>query len=178
MTTDYLRYYDLEAYLLSEVRSHFFRDGKLDAFDLFSIVIWKSNRSKSRFAHRLLRKCDDLEAAAAQYTSDLFTAKTAEARLILSIRDWGLRLPTASAICSILWPDEFTVYDIRVCEQLSNFQKLGELPADRLWPSYEQYCRAVSSAVPAYAALRDKDRYLWGRSTAQQLTQDIKDGFK
>jgi hypothetical protein len=64
MTNDYLKYYDLEKYLFEDVRQRFHKEGKLDAFDLFSIVIWKANRSKSRLAHRLAKKAGTLEAAA------------------------------------------------------------------------------------------------------------------
>jgi hypothetical protein len=47
----------------------------------------------------------------------------------------------------------------------------------RLWPEYQKYCEAVKNAVPQYAALRDKDRFLWGRSAAVQLAADIATGF-
>src|SRR5437867_696067 len=52
MTDDYLRYYDLQSYLFQDVREHFLRQGQLDAFDLFSIIMWKANRSKSTLARR------------------------------------------------------------------------------------------------------------------------------
>src|SRR5450432_961184 len=89
MTKDYLQYYNLEAYLFRDVREHFFRDGKLDAFDLFSIIIWKANRSKSTLAHRLIRKCDSLESASEQFTRALFNASNAEGRLMVAMKDWG-----------------------------------------------------------------------------------------
>ncbi len=38
---DYLKYYDLEAYLFDDLRKRFHEDGSLGAFDFFSIVIWK-----------------------------------------------------------------------------------------------------------------------------------------
>ena len=50
MTDDLLRYYDLETYLFVDVASRFNEHGKLDAFDLFSIIIWKANRAKSKLA--------------------------------------------------------------------------------------------------------------------------------
>ena len=36
------------------------------------------------------------------------------------IEDWAFRLPMASAILTVLYPDSFTVYDIRVCSELQN----------------------------------------------------------
>jgi hypothetical protein len=104
MTNDYLRYYDLEAYLFEDVRQRFHKEGKLDAFDLFSIIIWKANRDKSRLAKKLAKKAGSLEGAAAQFTNALFSAKSAEARLLLAMKEWGFYLPMASSILSVLWP--------------------------------------------------------------------------
>jgi hypothetical protein len=47
----------------------------------------------------------------------------------------------------------------------------------KLWSKYEEYREAVKSAVPQYGALRDKDRFLWGRSAARQLAADTANGF-
>jgi hypothetical protein len=57
---------------------------------LFSIIAWKSNRSKSKLARRLVKKSGTLELAAMQFTSALFKAGSAEARLRVAIKDWGL----------------------------------------------------------------------------------------
>jgi len=49
MITDYIKYYDLENYVLTDVRDKFYRDRYLTAFDFFCIVIWKANRAKTTF---------------------------------------------------------------------------------------------------------------------------------
>lgn len=182
MTEDYLSYYNLESYLFDDVRQRFYRDGKLDAFDLFSIIIWKANRSKSKLAQRLIKKCGDLEVAASTFTAELFNTRSPEARLLLAMKSWGFYLPMASSILSVLWPDDFTVYDIRVCkelvcEKLGAFHSIGNLRPEKVWPKYCEYRDAVVKAVPADLLLRDKDRFLWGRSTAHQLVRDIQRGF-
>jgi hypothetical protein len=51
---DERKYYYLEDYLFSEVRSRFHKQGYLSAEDFFCIVIWKANRAKSKVAARLL----------------------------------------------------------------------------------------------------------------------------
>jgi hypothetical protein len=56
MTDDFLRYYDLETYLFVDVAGKFKEYDKLDAFDLFSIIIWKAERAKSKLAKRLLQR--------------------------------------------------------------------------------------------------------------------------
>jgi hypothetical protein len=83
---------------------------------------------------------------------------------------------------TVLWPKDFTVFDTRVCDELvrsglDDFHFLANMAAERLWPDYPRYCEAVAGAVPGSLALRDKDRFLWGRSAAEQLLQDIERGF-
>jgi hypothetical protein len=182
MTKNYLRYYNLETYLFDDVSQRFHKDGKLDAFDLFSIIVWKANRSKSKLAHRLMKATGSLEEAAAQFTQALFEAKSHEDRLLLAMETWGFHLPMASAILTVLWPKEFTVYDVRVCDELTSaklgdFSRLGNISPKQVWPKYCEYCKAVENAVPEQHDLRDKDRFLWGRSAALQLENDIKQGF-
>jgi len=63
-------------------------------------------------------KAPDLELAARELTGSLYRAPDERARLRVLSVDWNLRLPTASAILAVLWPDKFTVYDIRVCQGL------------------------------------------------------------
>jgi len=87
-------------------------------------------------------------------------------------------LPMATAILSILWPDEFTVYDVRVCSELSGFDILDNVGSfDKKWERYCEYCDAVRAAVPHKESLRDKDRYLWARNVIRQLNEDIETGF-
>ena len=187
MTSDYLRYYDLESYLFEEVHPRFHREGKLGAFDFFTIIIWKANRAKSTIAHRLVKEHPDLkglEAISQTFTSQLFEAESAEDRIRLAIKDWRFRLPMASAILTVLWPDEFTVFDVRVYGELSNpdeFKDLRDVDpnnySDRIWKAYVAYREAVKVEVEQYRCLRDKDRFLWGRSAARQLSEDIERAF-
>jgi len=182
MTEDYLSYYNLETYLFNTIHARFHKEQKLDSFDLFSIIIWKANRSKSKLARRLIQKAGSLDAAAEQLTKALYSEKSNEDRLSLALKVWGFRLPMASAILTVLWPDDFTVFDIRVCQELSllqlgDFSNLGNLIVKNLWPRYCAYCEAVKKAVPQYSSLRDKDRFLWGQSAARQLVIDVKNGF-
>lgn len=180
--TDYVRYYNLEEYLCSEVSRRFYAHGSIGAFDFFSIIIWKANRAKTQIA-RKLRKMDkaqraDLEAIVRDLTRNLSEARSAEERLRILVKHWRFALPMASAILTVLWPDEFTVYDVRVCEQLKDFHRLGSVARfDVVWVGYGQYRDAVRAAVPGELSLRDKDRYLWAKLSASQLERDIATGF-
>ena len=92
-------------------------------------------------------------------------------------------MPIASAILSVCWPERFTIYDYRVCEQLKRFKNqrfknlLNVTHKARLSKGYKSFCKAVVAAAPKKLALRECDRYLWGRSTAEQLERDVRAGF-
>jgi len=174
---DYRQYYDLEPYLFNTVRPRFAEQGYLDAFDFFCIVIWKANRAKSRIAEKLRAKEENLEAAVRQLTAELAQQKTAKDRLHYLLKEWGFRLPTASAILTVLYPEEFTVYDWRVGDDMG-FHDLGNLSNfEHLWQRYEAFKSQVEERTPKELSLRDKDRYLVGKSFAEQLKSDIAKGF-
>jgi hypothetical protein len=181
----YVRYSNLGRYLFEVVHPSFQSAHSIGAFDLFSIVVWKANRAKSRVAHRLLQQQRrigqrrSLERAARKLSADLWLAQNGETRLRILIEDWSIRLPMASAILTVLWPDEFTIYDERVCGQLR--QALGARGdyrslknREHVWSGYCAYRDAVRRIAPARLSLRQKDRYLWGRSAAQQLERDLR----
>jgi hypothetical protein len=164
--TNFSRYYDLEGYLFREVSAQFKKYKRLSAFDFFCIVIWKSNRSKSLVAKRLLAHGHgDLESAVAAITSDIGSAQSNKERLKALIETWGFRLPIASAILTVLFPDDFTVYDVRVCGVLRDFEDAQDKTQfEALWERYSEYVTKVRESVPEASSLRDKDRYLWGQS--------------
>lgn len=179
--TNYRDYYDLEAYLFGAVTIRFESDRRLNAFDFFCIVIWKANRAKSRIASRLLKKngTDDLENAVADLTSKLAAADDRKARLKILISDWKFRLPMASAILTVLYPREFTVYDIRVCDLLGKFHNTQDRSKfEDLWSGYENYVEAVRQEFPKNLDLREKDKWLWGKSFYDQLNKDISKKFR
>lgn len=185
MSLDYLSYYD-EKYLFEDVARKFHQSKQLDAFDLFSIVIWKANRAKTRIADLMRRKAPgDLDAVSRLFTSELYNALDGQSRLELAINSWGFSLPMASAILTVLWPDEFTVYDYRVYEELKRkhptapYLKLNNRSKvdSRYWDAYCEFRSDVVSATPAGLSLRNKDRYLSGLSAARELADDVENDF-
>lgn len=178
---NYLKYYDLERYLFEDVHRRFHAEGSLGAFDFFSIIVWKANRGKSMIAFKLLKtdklRRRDLEAIARAITRELYKAKTPKEQFRVLSVGWRLPLPTASAILTVGWPDEFTVFDYRVRERI-NFQSLSYASSfDHLWRVYLEYQARAAAAAPAALNLRDKDRYLWGQSAALQLEEEIRRFF-
>ncbi len=176
---DYLKLYDLERYLFDVVRLNFERDRRLSAFDFFCIIIWKANRAKSEIAKKLLERDGhrrkDLDAIVGDVTKSLADADSEKEKMRILIEKWGFRLPIASAILSVLWPDKFTVYDDRVCEQLGGDYNTIQDKArfEDLWNGYNRYTEAEQNMLPEVAILRDKDRVLWAKSFEKQLNNDI-----
>jgi hypothetical protein len=172
MAMDYRKFYNLEKYLLEEVGERFRSSGVIDPVDLFMIFIWKANRAKTRVRDNLKRRAGGSFAdAASKIAGALSQAKDHKERLGILMRDWGLRLPMASAVLTILYPDDFTIYDIRVCNSLQIPYK--NLPfSDHCWQEYESFKAAVHKNTPPELSLRDKDRYLWGKSFRKDAVKD------
>jgi hypothetical protein len=85
----------------------------------------------------------------------------------------------ATAILTVCYPEEFTVYDVRVCDALGDFNKLGSIASfPKIWNEYGRFKAAVEAAAPSEMSLRDKDRWLWGQSFALQLESDVARGFR
>jgi hypothetical protein len=180
---DYVKLYDLENYLFEVLHPRFVREKQLSAFDFFCIVVWKANRAKSRVANLLLAKGEqgreDLDAIVKSLTASLACAESEEARMRILIEDWRFRLPIASAILTVLWPENFTVYDVRVCDQLGNHHCVQNKTAFvAIWRGYRAYLDDVKKQEPTFPALRDKDRTLWAKSFEKQLTDDIATCFR
>jgi hypothetical protein len=99
-------------------------------------------------------------------------------RLRILVEDWGFRLPMATAILTVLWPNDFTVYDVRVCDVLRGHHSLqNKTNFAKLWSGYLDFKKDVESNAPQTLSLRDKDRFLWGKSFRKQLNTDIKSLF-
>lgn len=177
--TDPARYYDLEGYLFGEVSARSRSTGQLSAFDFFCIVIGKANRAKSKVAKRLPgRGCADLPMAVQALTRSVASAQSHKARLRGLVEDWGFRLPMASAILAVPYPDDFTVYDVRVCDVLDDFQDArNRTRFEDLWARYAAYAKRVQASVPDAATLRDRDRHLRDKSFRAPLEGDSEGAF-
>jgi hypothetical protein len=171
---DYIKFYDLERYLFTEVGPNYVKTGKIDPNDFYMIIIWKANRAKTRVWSRLNKSNGGFASAVKCIASSLHASESHMRRLQILMDNWGFRLPIASAILTVLYPDAFSVYDARVCDQLGDFQKLADRNfSDELWANYQRFLSAVNAAVPGGLSLRDKDRYLWARSFYEGVEKDL-----
>ena len=178
--TGYCKYFHLEDYLFDDISLQFQRTNRLNAFDFFCIVIWKANRAKSRIAKKLLEKgYSKLDDAVSTLIQQIVIANSSKEKMRILLEDWKFYLPMASAILTVLYPKDFTIYDIRVCDVLSKFHGLdNKKNFEGRWNGYIEYRTAVIENTPKELSLRDKDRFLWGKSFAKQLEKDIRNNFQ
>jgi len=177
---DYGRYHDLESYLLTSVHRRFVDKGYLFAFDLFCIVVWNASESEQAVARKLRAQgFTSLDAASCVLTRELSQKPNGRERLRCLWGKWGLGLPLASAVLSVLYPDEFTLYDTRVCQALGGFRDLAELTDfEQLWQGYLEFRQALQGSAPSGLTLRDKQHYLCGKHLFEQLQHGIAQGFR
>lgn len=172
--TDYLKFYDLEHYLFTEVSGRFRRTGKISSADFYMIIIWKANLAKTRIRNRLSKHEGGFAGAVEALIAALRDADGPAERIEILMKTWRFRLPMATAILTVLYPHEFTVYDPRVCEQLGAFEGLSDRQfSETLWDDYCSYMAVVSRAAPSGLSLRDKDRFLWARSFYEGVMKDL-----
>ena len=175
MALDYRKFYHLERYLFDEVGPGFAETGNLSPVDFYMIVIWKANRAKTRILTRLNKHEGGFTAAIKDMAAALSASGTPMRRLEVLMKDWGFLLPMATAILTVLYPTEFSVYDIRVCQQLEKFEELATRRfSSRLWAGYQAFLQEVENKVPGELSLRDKDRYLWGKSFFEGVENDLR----
>ena len=173
--TDFVRIANLEKYLFENVGKTFRDKGKLSPLDLFLILHWKSRRAKNKNRDKLKMKSGSFGKATKQIAASLQKANSPEERLRVLMEKWGLRLPTASAILTVLYPEHFTIYDIRVRDQLGLDRMRESYSAahwNTMWDSYLQFKNMVIENTPSNLCLRDKDRYLWGKSLYEDAERD------
>jgi len=171
---DPLTYYNAETYLFPELAHRFAETGKLTAEELYLILDWKASRARTKHRDRLVRKAGSFDTAARQLVADIVAAADAEHRMYVLLRTWDFALPTASAVLSVLYPEAFTVYDIRVCNALGAFHRLGTMkPGPEMWREYQRFMEHVRAEAPPGFSLRDCDRWLWGRDKQARMIAEL-----
>lgn len=163
---------------MSDVQKSFTKNGHLNAFEFFCIIIWKANRAKTKIFNRLIGSEPDIEKVVFKLTSAIHSAKKDNEKLRILMFDFGFRLPMASAILAILYPENFTVYDYRVCETLDKYKNIHNIKNfEKLSTQYFEFVESVKLLAVKHGSLRDTDRFLWGKSFHAQLTSDLKQNF-
>jgi hypothetical protein len=177
---DYQKFTRLAEYLIDEVGPKFRRTGKIDPVDLFFIFMWKANRAKTLMRDKLKRNSKargSFARATRHIAAALRNANDNRERLAILMQDWKLKLPMASAVLTVLYPDKFTIYDTLVCEKLRVTYRPGQRfsdRSDRCWCNYKRYKQLVRENTPPRLSLREKDRYLRGKSIREKAERDAR----
>lgn len=167
-------FYSPETTVFPTLGDNFAKSGVLDPMALYLILDWKSPRARTRHRDRLIRIAGSFNEAVSRLAAGLHTATDAEQQLGFLLTDWEFKLPTASAILAVLYPETFTVYDIRVCDALGDFHRLGNMNwSPALWQEYQRFLNAVRDAAPQCLTLRDCDRTIWGQNKRDQLLKEL-----
>ena len=165
--SNFEKYYSLEKYLFNDVKNSFHKKKYLTPEEFFCIVIWKANRAKSKVKEGLLsRTKGSLKDAVCKLTQEIYNASNDQDRLKLLWSCEGIGLPMASAILTVLYPETFTVYDARVAGQVGN--------ATTVDAYFNEFIPAVKKKGIGQT-LRDKDKYLWGKSFYEDLKEFVRE---
>lgn len=164
----YIKYYNLDKYIFEEVGPKFRKTGVITTEDFFCIVIWKANRAKTNIRNKLSKNMM-LDKAVMSISNDIYKANTNKEKLEIMIKKWKFGLPIATAILTVLYPKDFTVYDYRVREQLGldNIYSVDKYFSDFL-PKVKEYSKSLNEN------LRNTDKELWGKSFYEDLQKLIK----
>jgi len=170
MDIDYRKYYFLEKYLFDEVRNNFKR-GYLTPEEFFCIIIWKRNASKTK----IKKGIEKINKTVHAITSEIYKNKDPQQKLkiLISIPNMGIAI--ASAVLTVLYPDDFTVYDYKVLGELNRGKKNEDKTKDfslskNVIKEYFNFLDKVKKiAETKNLSLRDADRYLWGKYFYEDL---------
>lgn len=168
---NFSKYYFLENYLFTEVTDSFATNGFLTPEEFFAIVVWKANRSKTLIKRKLTNDGGDLASNVKRLTQQIQMAASDEDRLKILIDHWRLRIPMATAILTVLYPDRFSVYDVRVREQLGIKDFVDH--KDQVGRYFREFLPRLKAEGKG-ETLRDKDRFLWGKSWYEDLQKLVK----
>lgn len=156
----YLEYYFLENYLLNDVKKNFWKRGYLTPKEFFAIIIWKSNRSKTRVRKGIEKNGKTIR----QITTELFLAKTHERKLEILCSITNIGISIASAVLTVCYPNDFTVVDYRARTSLKSLGiKIKGDPTIN-FQAYFDYLKSCKTLSKKYElSLRDFDRALWAK---------------
>jgi len=154
----YFKYYFLEDYLFKTVNKNFYENKYLTPEEFLAIIIWKRNASKTK----VIKGINASGKSVKTITNEIYKSTSREEKLqiLLGIKNIGIAL--ASAVLTVLYPDEFTVFDYRAKNSLEtlNIQIKGN--PDNKPKDYFNYVDICEEQRKKYnLSLRDFDRTLW-----------------
>lgn len=170
----YKKYYFLEEYLFKEITNSFNKNHYLADEEFFSIIIWKSNRAKTKVLKGIIGSKKTIK----QITGDIYINSENKEKLLEYLTNIdGIGIPIASAILSVCFPNDFTIADYRVGTSIKDI--LGIEIKTSYWtiPKYLEYLKCCLEIKEKFnlKTLRETDTALWGLSFKKDLDILIKE---
>jgi len=155
----YKKYSNLENYLFGDVSNDFNKNHYLTNEEFFTIIIWKSNRSKTRVLNGIKKS----EKTIKEITEEVYKEKELKNKVEILKKIDGIGIPIASAILAVCYPNDFTITDYRATNSLEILgEKITKNPALSS-SSYLDYVNICKKLKDRYnCSLREFDRILWG----------------
>ena len=125
--------------------------------EFLAIVIWKSNRAKTKFKNKIkgrTKRREDKKSPQKNYIVWQKTVEKNEEKMLGVIAELsGIGIPTASAILTVCYPNYFTIIDYRAKESLMKYLKeydykkiFGADPRNSK-KAYLKYCKLCRDEV-------------------------------
>lgn len=128
--------------------------------EFLAIVIWKRNASKTK----VIRGVRSSGRTIKSLTEEIYRTPNHEEKMKILTGIKGLGIAIASAILTVLYPEEFTVIDYRVMNSLRalGIPVLGN-PISKIESYFSYLDSCKKEAKKLGLSLRDFDRALWGK---------------
>ncbi|MEK7211736.1 MAG: hypothetical protein AAB731_03820, partial [Patescibacteria group bacterium] len=114
----------------------------------------------------------NLDITTKEITNKVFKEKGNRGKLRTLLEDYGFLLPMASAILTVLYPKNFTIYDVRVRNEIKMKDDISH-KKNVVDLYFNEYLKKVNDILQGHD-LRDKDKYLWGKSFYNALKKLIR----
>jgi thermostable 8-oxoguanine DNA glycosylase len=137
--------------------------GDYSIANLKIIIEWKS----ARIAGLIEQNSDVDVAKALRFATDKRTSERSAIDTLCRLK--GVGIPVASAILTMVYPDQYTIIDFRALEALG--VKKGEDTVE-FYIQYLQKCRELAQAI--HIDLRTLDRALWQWSKENSSSKDCR----
>lgn len=98
-------------------------------------------------------------------TNKIYKAKTNEEKLNTLLHVKGIGLAMASAILTVLYPNDFTIFDYRVWGQVKKSSEPREINSARQYFGFVKRIKGLEANL----SLRDTDRNMWGKSWYEDM---------
>lgn len=133
----YIELYDTERYLFDMVGPKAKKRGYLIFDQFYKICMWKSARQK----HNYLKNINIVEKA----TKKAFTEKEESKKIEILCKFNGVRVKTASAILTVVFPKQYGIIDERCLDVLNRFGvKISKYNSVKNWLKYLKIIRKLA----------------------------------